>query len=153
MKSQHFSFAAKAIASDQSTAAKNSRNAGRLQVTSNYREIRGIEKFTLLPSSIIKGVSQREKKISFFELEIGSKLRLLGFRREIKISQSVGRKLSHTMSDCAAATKVVETTDDLQASDGVVNDKILATTPSGSEEKSEISSPFSSSSINSKTEE
>lgn len=123
-----------------------------------FREIRGI-KHTLLPSSISKGQSsQREKKISFLGLEIGSKLRLLDFRWEIKSFQSVGRNLPQTISDCAAATKVLETADNRQASGGVVSDMILATTPSGSEEKPEISSPsvafpFPSSSINLKIEE
>lgn len=108
--------------------------------TVNLDKFGGIGKLTLLPSSISTGLSQREKKISFFELEIGRTFRSSEFLWEIRTSKSVGRKLSHTISDCAAALKIRETADDLQASDGVVRDKMLAITPSGREDKSPISS-------------
>lgn len=112
-------------------------NSGHIQ----FREIGGIRKFTLLPSSISTGLLQREKKTSFLELEIGSTLWSSDFLWEIKTSQSVGRNLSHTKSDWAAALNIRETAADLQTSIGLVRDKRLAITPSGIKDKSPSSSP------------
>lgn len=60
---------------------------------------------------------------------------------KIKTSQSVGRNLSHTKSDWAAALNIRETAADLQTSIGLVRDKRLAITPSGIKDKSPSSSP------------
>lgn len=98
-------------------------------------EIEGIGNLTFLALSMSSGLLQREKKISFLELVIGSKFRPPGLLREIKSSKSLGRNVSQTISDCAAAWKARETADDLQTSKGVVSDKMLAITPSGREEK------------------
>jgi hypothetical protein len=51
--------------------------------------------------------------------------------REIMLWYWGGRKLFQRASDSAADLKFVETNDDLQASDGLVNDSTLAMQSSG----------------------